>query len=227
MALGQLVDVLDAAAFLVDHGGELPALHLKDDGKQLDAPLVALPDEIRVVHVAEHALPRVDRAKGLMVQKGQADAAAAQAGPDQHRGAQALQVVGHVQAAHGQAGVLAVIALVPAVKIDAALHILSPSRCIGRTKRLSLRFSIGAAGGSVKARSGEPAPCTGAIPARGRGGGSRVTGLATPYKKYASLEDSGKARAAMPALRVSGRPWRRAFCRGNLSALRASASPCG
>ncbi len=67
LAFGQFVDGGDAAGFFVNDGGELPALHLKHDGEQLDAAAVALRDELAVVHVAKHLLAHIGLAKGLVV----------------------------------------------------------------------------------------------------------------------------------------------------------------
>ena len=113
-------------AVLAEHGGVFPALHLKHDGKQADAPLVAFGDEVPVVHEAVHLHAGIHRAKGLVVQIGQGNAAAAQARPGEHRAVVLLQVLQHLLAADGQTGMVAVVVLEPAVKIDAAFHNVRP-----------------------------------------------------------------------------------------------------
>ena len=119
--LGTLVHAHDVAV-LVHHHGIFPALHLKHDAEELDAPLVALGHKVAVVHVAVHLHPGIHRAKGLVVQIGQGNAAAAHASPGQHRAVVHFQFVQHLLAAGGKAGVVAMLVFEPTVKINAALH---------------------------------------------------------------------------------------------------------
>jgi hypothetical protein len=122
----ELVHGENLALVLVQLGGELPALHLEDDAKDLDAPLLAVLDELRVVQEPVEPVPGVDLAPGLFLEVGQGDGASPQSGPDQRRGVVGLQVLDHLEPAGRQARVVAVLPREPGVEVDPPLHASRP-----------------------------------------------------------------------------------------------------
>src|SRR5262245_31714102 len=121
----------DLRLVLVELDRELPALHFEDAAEDLDAALLAVLDELRVVDESIEAEPLVDLAPRLLFEVGQGDRPAAQGGPDQRRGVIGLEVVDHPQPTRRQARVVAVLSGKPCIEVDAAFHARSPPLAVG------------------------------------------------------------------------------------------------
>src|SRR5207247_629373 len=101
---------------------EFPSLAFEDDPEDLDSPVGAMPDEFRVVDEAVHPEPLRDLTVGFVLEIGERDRPAAERGPHEHRGPHLGEVIDHPQPTGWEAGVIVVLAGVPAVEVDAALH---------------------------------------------------------------------------------------------------------
>ncbi len=127
----QLVQRQDLVLRLVQLGWEFPPLDLEDDTEDLDAPVLAVLDELRVIDEPVHAEAGIDLLERLLLEIGQRDGPAAERRPDQRGCPVGLEIFDHLQPAGRQAGVIAVLTREPGVEVDSALHISDPF-CVRR-----------------------------------------------------------------------------------------------
>ena len=118
----QLVEGEDFALVVVQLDAELPALRFEDDPEHGDAALAALCNELAIGERTIHAVTRRDRAVDLLLEVGKRDRPAAKRGPDEHGAAVALDVFDLRESPRRQARMVAVMAAMPSVEVDAALQ---------------------------------------------------------------------------------------------------------
>ena len=132
----QFVEGEDLAFVVVQFDAEFPSLGLEDDAEDVDAPFAALGDEFPVRQGSVEPIPRRHGAVDFMFQEGERDRATAEGGPHQHGAAITLKIPDLEKSPRRQARVVAVVAAMPRIEIDGALHDLCLRNSVGRHRRV-------------------------------------------------------------------------------------------
>ncbi len=120
------IKLFHAPSVFRHRNGKFPALDLKNNSHGLDAPLIALCNELRIVHISVKAESGIHLPKGLVFQIGERNGTSPHHGPYQDSAFIFLQILHHTHAAKRQAGMIAVIVTIPSVKINTSFHASSP-----------------------------------------------------------------------------------------------------
>ena len=121
-SFAQDVERLHMPAVLRNLDRKLPALHLEHDAHGANAALAAFGDELGIVHKAVEPQPRIKLAERLVFEIRQGNRAAAQCGPDEDRRAVSFEILDHLHGAIRKTRVVAMIVMIPPVKVDASFH---------------------------------------------------------------------------------------------------------